>query len=87
LLLEEERGETMNIAKTLAVTAVAGILMGGAVACGGAAPAVPDANNPAAGAGGKSSCSAGGAGAAAPASSGKSSCSASGGAAPAAPKY
>jgi len=76
----------MNIAKTLAATAVAGILIGGAVACGGAAPAVPDANNPAAGAGGgKSSCSAGGA--AAPASSGKSSCSASGGAAPAAPKY
>ncbi|HTQ43448.1 MAG TPA: hypothetical protein VMI75_11875 [Polyangiaceae bacterium] len=75
----------MNIAKTLAVTAVAGILMSGAVACGGAAPAVPDPNAPAAGAGGKSSCSAGGA--AAPASSGKSSCSAGGGAAPAAPKY
>lgn len=75
----------MNIAKTLAVTAVAGILMSGAVACGGGAAATPDPNAPAAGAGGKSSCSAGGA--AAPASSGKSSCSASGGAAPAAPKY
>jgi hypothetical protein len=67
----------MNIAKALAASAVAGMLIGGAVACGGAAPAVPDANNPAAGAGGKSSCSAGGA--AAPASSGKSSCSASSG--------
>ena len=72
----------MNIAKTLAVSAVAGMLMGSAVACGGAAPAVPDANSAPA-AGGKASCSAGGA---APAGSGKSSCSAAG-AAPAAPKY
>jgi len=61
----------MNIAKTLAVSAVAGMLMGSAVACGGSP--TPDANAPAAG--GKSSCSAGGA---APAGSGKSSCSAAG---------
>jgi hypothetical protein len=71
----------MNIAKTLAVSAVAGMLMGSAVACGGAAPAVPDANSAAPG--GKASCSAGGAAPAAPAGSGKSACSAAG----AAPKY
>ena len=78
----------MNIAKTLAASAVAGMLIGGTVACGGGNAATPDPNAPASGAGatgGKSSCSASG-GAAAPASSGKSSCSAS--AAPAAaPKH
>jgi hypothetical protein len=76
----------MNIAKALAVSAVAGMLVGSSVACGGGAAAAPDANSPAAG--GKSSCSAGGAapsGSAAPASSGKSSCSAAG--EKAAPKY
>jgi hypothetical protein len=83
-LLEEERGDetVMNIAKALAVSAVAGMLIGGAVACGGGGNASPGATDPSAG-GGKSSCSAGGASSAAPASSGKSSCSAGG----AAPKY
>ncbi len=84
----------MNLAKTLAVSAVAGMLMGSAVGCGGGNGAQPGATDPSA-AGGKSSCSASG-GAAAPAGSGKSSCSAAGGAgksscsasgAPAAPKY
>jgi hypothetical protein len=77
----------MNIAKALAVSAVAGMLVGSTVACGGGNAAAPDANSPSAG--GKSSCSAGGAApssSAAPAGSGKSSCSAAGGAAPA-PKY
>ncbi len=77
----------MNIAKALAVSAVAGMLVGSTVACGGGAAATPDANSPSAG--GKSSCSGSAApsgGTAAPASSGKSSCSAAGGAAPA-PKY
>jgi hypothetical protein len=78
----------MNIAKALAVSAVAGMLVGSTVACGGGAAATPDANSPSAG--GKSSCSAGGGAApsssAAPAGGGKSSCSAAGGAAPA-PKY
>jgi hypothetical protein len=72
----------MNLAKTLAVSAVAGILVGSVVGCGGGNAAQPGATDPAA-AGGKSSCSA--SGGAAPAGSGKSSCSASGGAA--APKY
>jgi hypothetical protein len=76
----------MNIAKALAVSAVAGMLMGSTVACGGAQPAPADPSA----AGGKSSCS--GSGAAAPAGSGKSSCSAAGGkascsGAAAAPKY
>jgi hypothetical protein len=80
----------MNLAKTLAVSAVAGMLMGSAIGCGGATPAASDPSA----AGGKSSCSANAAPAgsgksscsanAAPAGSGKSSCSAS--AAPA-PKY
>jgi hypothetical protein len=75
----------MNIAKALAVSAVAGMLMGSMVACGGGNAGGAGATDPAAG--GKSSCSgAGGAGGAAPAASGKSSCSAGGGAAPA-PKY
>jgi hypothetical protein len=77
----------MNIAKALAVSAVAGMLMGSMVACGGGNAGGAGATDPAAG--GKSSCSgAGGSGAAAPAGSGKSSCSgaAGGGAAPA-PKY
>jgi hypothetical protein len=75
----------MNIAKALAVSAVAGMLMGSMVACGGGNAGGAGATDPAAG--GKSSCSgAGGSGAAAPAASGKSSCSAGGGAAPA-PKY
>jgi hypothetical protein len=83
----------MNIAKALAVSAVAGMLMGSMVACGGGAATGAGATDPAAG--GKSSCSGSG-GAAAPASSGKSSCSGAaggkascsgaGGAAPA-PKY
>ena len=82
----------MNLAKTLAVSAVAGMLMGSAIGCGGGNTATPGATDPSA-AGGKASCSASGA---APAASGKSSCSASGGAgksscsasgAPAAPKY
>jgi hypothetical protein len=78
----------MNLAKTLAVSAVAGMLMGSTVACGGGTPAATDPSA----AGGKASCSASG-GAAAPAASGKSSCSASGGKAScsasgaAAPKY
>lgn len=72
----------MNLAKTLAVSAVAGMLLGSTVACGGGTPAASDPSA----AGGKASCS--GSGAAAPAGSGKSSCSAAGGAAPApAPKY
>jgi hypothetical protein len=70
----------MNIAKALAVSAVAGMLMGSMVACGGSNAAAAPASDPAAG--GKSSCS--GSGAAAPAGSGKSSCS---GAAAPAPKY
>jgi hypothetical protein len=75
----------MNIAKALAVSAVAGMLMGSAVACGGSQPAPADPSA----AGGKSSCSGSGA---APAGSGKSSCSAAGGkascsGAAAAPKY
>jgi hypothetical protein len=74
------RRPEMNLAKTLAVSAVAGMLMGSTVACGGSSP--PPASDPSA-SGGKASCSA--SGGAAPASSGKSSCSASGGAA--APKY
>ena len=76
----------MNIAKALAVSAVAGMLMGSMVACGGGNAGGAGATDPAAG--GKSSCSgAGGSGgAAAPAGSGKSSCSGAGGAAPA-PKY
>jgi len=75
----------MNIAKALAVSAVAGMLMGSMVACGGGNAGGAGATDPAAG--GKSSCSgAGGAGAAAPAGSGKSSCSGAGGAAPA-PKH
>lgn len=78
----------MNIAKALAVSAVAGMLMGSTVACGGGNAGGSGATDPSA-SGGKSSCSASG-GAAAPASSGKSSCSASGapagGSAPA-PKY
>ncbi|HEX3345570.1 MAG TPA: hypothetical protein VHS09_13400 [Polyangiaceae bacterium] len=81
----------MNIAKALAVSAVAGMLMGSMVACGGGNAGGAGATDPAAG--GKSSCS--GAGGAAPAASGKSSCSgaaggksscSAGGAAPA-PKY
>jgi len=77
----------MNIAKALAVSAVAGMLMGSMVACGGGNAGGAGATDPAAG--GKSSCSgAGGAGAAAPAASGKSSCSgAAGGSAAPAPKY
>jgi hypothetical protein len=75
----------MNIAKALAVSAVAGMLMGSMVACGGGNAGGAGATDPAAG--GKSSCSgAGGSGGAAPAASGKSSCSGGGGAAPA-PKY
>ena len=70
----------MNIAKALAVSAVAGMLVGSMVGCGGADAGSAGASSPAPAAGGKSSCSAGG-GAAAPAGSGKSSCSASGGAA------
>ena len=78
----------MNLAKTLAVSAVAGMLMGSTVACGGS---TPPASDPSA-SGGKASCSA--SGGAAPAGSGKSSCSAAGGgkascsaAGGAAPKY
>jgi len=75
----------MNIAKALAVSAVAGILIGSTVACGGSQPAAADPSA----AGGKASCS--GSGGAAPAGSGKSSCSAAGGKAScsgaAAPKY
>ncbi|HEY3818112.1 MAG TPA: hypothetical protein VGL81_13125 [Polyangiaceae bacterium] len=77
----------MNIAKALAVSAVAGMLMGSMVACGGGNAGGAGATDPAAG--GKSSCS--GAGGAAPAASGaaaggKSSCSGASGAAPA-PKH
>jgi hypothetical protein len=72
----------MNIAKALAMSAVAGMLTGSVAGCGGGSAATPAAAEPSP-AGGKSSCSSGGA---APAGSGKSSCSASGGAAPA-PKY
>jgi hypothetical protein len=83
-----EETRVMNIAKALAVSAVAGMLVGSTVACGGGAAATPDANSPAAG--GKSSCSGSaapsGGSTAAPAGSGKSSCSAAGGATPA-PKY
>jgi len=77
----------MNIAKALAMSAVAGMLVGATAACGGGNAAQPGATDPSA-AGGKSSCSANGgaapAGSAAPAG-GKSSCSAAGGTA--APKY
>ena len=73
----------MNLAKTLAVSAVAGMLMGSTVACGGGS--TPPASEPSA-SGGKASCSASGgaapASSGAPASGGKSSCSAAGGAAP-----
>jgi hypothetical protein len=76
----------MNIAKALAVSAVAGMLAGSTVACGGGNAAAPAPSDPAA-AGGKSSCSGGAAGGAAPAGSaspgGKSACSG----AAAAPKY
>jgi hypothetical protein len=86
----EETGNIMNIAKALAVSAVAGMLMGSGIACGGGGAAGGGATDPAAAGGGKSSCSGGGG--AAPAASGKSSCSASGGKAScsgggAAPKY
>ena len=66
----------MNIAKALAVSAVAGMLMGSTVACGGGNGSTPGRRIPSA-AGGKTSCSA--SGGAAPAGSGKSSCSAAGG--------
>jgi hypothetical protein len=36
----------MNIGKTLAVSAVSGLLLGVVAGCGGAAPAVPDVNAP-----------------------------------------
>ena len=49
----------MNIAKALAVSAVAGMLMGATAACGGGSGATPGATDPSA-AGGKSSCSANG---------------------------
>ena len=62
----------MNIAKALAVSAVAGMLMGSVVACGGGNAGGSGATDPR-GRSGKSSCSGGGG--AAPASSGKSSCS------------
>jgi hypothetical protein len=73
----------MNVAKALAVSAVAGMLIGSTAACGGGNAAAPAPADPSA-AGGKASCSASGAPAAAPAGSGKSACSAA--AAPA-PKY
>jgi hypothetical protein len=78
-LLDEERGDVrpMNLAKTLAVSAVAGMLMGSAIGCGGSKDATPAPSDPSAASGGKASCSA--SGGAAPASSGKSSCSAAGG--------
>ena len=67
----------MNIGKALAVSAIAGMLMGTMVGCGGGNTATPDPNAAGAGtSGGKASCSASG-GATDPTK--KSSCSASGG--------